>query len=240
MRKPIIGLTGCYAESNRRLFVRKNYMDAIEAAGGIPLLLPLSNIEDIPQIVGMLDGIVFTGGGDVDPTYYNEPKIPECQEPGLFRDEFEIPLCQFAFASDIPIFGICRGIQLMNVACGGTLWQDLPSQFEVKHQHSQEEECEVLTHTVIAEDGSLLSRILGQKTVEVNSFHHQAVKTTGAGVIITGHSDDGVPEAIEAPGRKGFFLGIQWHPEYLYGIYPIHTKAFRAFVSAAAEYGTSK
>ena len=172
-----------------------------------------------------MDGFLFTGGNDIVTVRFGEQTLAGCGESDEERDEMEIRLCRAAVQAGKPVFGICRGIQLMNVALGGTLWQDLPSQFRARSDapklaHQQPSKGKIVSHLVQVEEGSLLEKILKKdgetrNRIWVNSFHHQAVQTLAQGCEAVAYSQDGVVEAIEMPSYRNFFLGVQWHPEYM-------------------------
>jgi len=211
-KKPLIGIScgGNVAKSN----VNASYYNAVIKAGGIPVLLPLTKDEAaIERIVKKIDGIVFTGGEDYDPAIYGEERIPELGTVNGFRDTSDIAFARTAIKMKKPILAICRGEQLINIVCGGTLYQDLPSQKNVIHR--QTEPSSIPTHGIKVEKNSLLHDIMGSERLEVNTFHHQAVKDLGDGLRITAMSDDGVVEAYQSTGRRPRILALQFHPERL-------------------------
>jgi putative glutamine amidotransferase len=200
------------------------YLRAIEAAGGMPVVLP--PLGDAELFLDRLDGVCLSGGPDLDPVAYGD-KTRHAElgptEPGL--DAFELALARAADARGIPILGVCRGAQALNVARGGTLHQHLPG-------HRQTEPATAATHSVYVEPGSRLAQIVGTTRLRVNSFHHQAVAVLGHSLRAVAHSADGTIEAIEAPG-PGFLLGVQWHAEGL-ARHARHGVLFEALVAAAA------
>jgi putative glutamine amidotransferase len=200
------------------------YLRAIEAAGGMPVVLP--PLGDAASFVSRLDGICLSGGPDLDPdTYGAAERHAELgpTEPDL--DAFELELARAADASGLPLLGICRGAQALNVARGGTLHQHLTG-------HRQTEPATATTHSVHVEPGSRLAQIAGADILRVNTFHHQAVDALGRGLRPVAHAADGVIEAIEAPGSR-LVVGVQWHAEGLTGM-PRHFALFEALVEAAA------
>ena len=230
--RPVIGITcrrvaggGTGADEYR---LAAAYITAVETAGGIPLLLPALAIrERLP--VAVCHGLLFSGGGDPDPRFYGEEELFPLDSVDRHRDDWEIFLVQQALRYAIPVFGICRGLQVINVALGGSLYQDLPTQLGVFHR--QEAPAEKVSHRVWVEEGTLLARILKRKRLWTNSLHHQAVKEPAPGLTISARSGDGVVEALEA--REGpFLLAVQWHPERLKG--PGARRLFKAFISHAA------
>ena len=227
--KPIIGIT---FSSNTISGTSKNYIHAIEEFGGIPCPLYPGISEDA---FADIDGLLLTGGGDIHPDYFGEAYHPSLNVNEA-RDKLEIPLCQQTIEDDIPVFGICRGIQVMSVAMGGSLYQDILTEYPQ----------ETITHTAV--DGtdsqheiqirdSGLSELVGKKIGEVNSAHHQAVKDIGDGFIVTAHStEDGMIEAMENPSKK-FVLGVQYHPERMTKTPEFlehRRRLFEAFIKAAS------
>ncbi len=210
--------------------LRRNYCDAILAAGGLPLPLP-HQPEAVEDYLGMLDGVVITGGAfDVDPALFGAASRHPTVKLKSGRTAFEAALVKGALARDLPILGICGGQQLLNVVLGGTLIQHIPDDVPGALAHEQPNPRTEPGHSVSAVPGSLLARAAGTTEFRVNSAHHQAVKTAGEGVMISGVAPDGVAEAIEAPAYR-FVLGVQWHPEY--HIDAADGAILRAFVAAA-------
>ncbi|NLW08833.1 MAG: gamma-glutamyl-gamma-aminobutyrate hydrolase family protein [Firmicutes bacterium] len=210
------------------------YITAVEEAGGIPLLLPaLAVRERLPAAA--CHGLLFSGGGDPDPQLYGEEELFPLDSVDRHRDAWEIFLVREALRHAIPVFGICRGLQITNVALGGSLYQDLPAQLRVSHR--QEAPAEKVSHRVWVEEGTLLARIIKRKRIWTNSLHHQAVKEPAPGLIVAARSGDGVVEALEAQDGP-FLLAVQWHPERLKS--PGARRLFKAFIcSAAARAGFS-
>jgi putative glutamine amidotransferase len=199
------------------------YLRAIDAAGGMPVVLPA--LGDADALLDRLDGICLSGGPDLDPDAYGaDERHAELgpTEPSL--DAFELALARAADARGLPLLGICRGAQALNVARGGTLHQHLPG-------HRQIEPATATTHTVRVEEGTRLASLVGTRPLRVNSFHHQAVDVLGSGLRAVAWSADGIVEAVEAPGTA-FVLGVQWHAEGLVGE-PRHRALFEALVVAA-------
>lgn len=216
MKKPFIGVTADLRPDGL-LGVRRHYLESITRAGGLPVLLPVSAPqEDLQAILGRLDGLLLTGGADIDPARYGEAAAPELGPLVPERDAAEIPLVRSAREADLPVLGICRGAQVMNVAAGGTLIQDIGRCLGIpRERHDQPEDYGVTTHRVRIEPGTLLERIVGAGEIEVNSRHHQAVGRLGEGLVLCGRSDgDGIVESFCDPSRR-FFLAVQWHPEML-------------------------
>jgi putative glutamine amidotransferase len=214
--QPIVGVT-CITQPNAREgemrhAVDREYVAALTGAGAVPMLLsPALDSSAIPALVEILDGIVFTGGGDVAPARYRQRAHRKLGRVEPERDRFEIDLYLAARRAGRPILGICRGVQLMNVAAGGTLIQDIPSQVKPSISHAAEASGERL-HEVILEAGSIARDLAGTARITVNSFHHQAVKDVAPGYRATAVAPDGVIEALESLDGP-FCVGLQWHPE---------------------------
>jgi len=224
--KPRIGVTPC-----GRL---DDYVESVKRAGGEPVVL--SNTDDPAAVVGGLDGLLLTGGLDVDPARYGEP-AHETTEPAPDRDRFELPLSKAAMDRDLPIFAICRGVQVLNVAGGGTLVQDIPSAIASDLNHSITVPKNHVAHPVRVTPGTRLAGALGGgadlATCSVNSRHHQSVKDVAPAFVVSAVSPDGVIEAIERPDRT-FCVGVQWHPENFVTTGEF-SGLFREFVDAAAK-----
>jgi putative glutamine amidotransferase len=211
------------------------YLEALQAAGGLPVLIPetLSNADAL-QLYAHLDGLVLPAGGDLDPHAYGAAPHPATNTIDPERDRVELYLTRQALAGHKPFFGICRGAQVMNVALGGTLYQDVPSEVPNALAHyfrAPEYPRDHLGHAVQVEEDSLLARCLGTPLVEVNSRHHQAARLVAPGLQIVARAPDGVIEALELPTHP-FALGVQWHPENLTAHAPMRA-LFERFVEAA-------
>ncbi|MGN6030586.1 MAG: gamma-glutamyl-gamma-aminobutyrate hydrolase family protein [Thermomicrobiales bacterium] len=238
--KPVIGITATPSDdvfdhgTFRRYALSDTYVKAVRAAGGVPLVLPAGE-TDLQAILDIVDGLIFSGGSDLDPALYGDTEVHETTygiDPE--RDSFELALMKLACEQDKPFLGICRGIQTMNVALGGTLVQDVPTAVggDVEHrQHAIGKSTTDVSHVVEVADGSILADIMGATKVEANSYHHQAVGTPAPGVEVIATSADGVIESIVAPDRH-FALGVQWHPEMLAATREEHLALFRALVAA--------
>ncbi len=209
----LIGITAGMTASAAA--VNRDYIDAVLRCGAAPVLIPpLGSDAAADRIPDALDGLMLTGGGDVDPACYGEERIPACGPSDGRRDATEILLCRRAIERGIPVLGICRGCQVLNAAMGGTLYQDIASQYSADLEHSRSDDPAGQVHTVAVRKGTRLWDILGRETPGVNSRHHQAVKTPGRGLIVSARAPDGTVEGIEGNG-DGFVLGVQWHPESL-------------------------
>ena len=205
------------------------YIESLARAGAGMRWVELNDPEQAVQDALTCDGLLLPGGGDMDPKFYGQERIPACGEPNLLRDAAE-PLLLGAFlAADKPVLGICRGIQVLNAVLGGDLYQDIKP-----FEHLPHNDHWAKVHTVTVRRGTLLSRILGQDTVLVNSQHHQAVDRVAPGFTLAALSEDGIAEAIEKPDAR-FCLGVQWHPEWLSDADPAMQGLFDAFVNACSK-----
>jgi putative glutamine amidotransferase len=227
-RPPTIGITRCSKLDD--------YVASVEQTGARARVLEVT--ESPRKVMQEIDGILLTGGGDVDPVFYGEERHPltEDAEPG--RDEFEIDLARRAMSEDVPLLAICRGAQVLNVAAGGTLVQDIPSAVHSDLAHAVKEPKNVECHDIAIEAGSKLSHALGPRvdascSCRVNSRHHQSVGRTGAGLVVSATAADGVIEAIESPDAR-FCIGVQWHPENFWETGQFRP-LFEEFVKAARE-----
>ena len=209
--KPLIGISLGY--SDKKNSVNNTYINSVLMNGGVPYLIPVTDdVEVLRQIVAQLDGIIFTGGEDFAPAYYGKEEHEKLGEVNVTRDTYDLTLFKLATDRNIPTLGICRGLQLINVGMGGTLYQDLPAEKPSDINHRQQEEGTVPTHGVSVVEGSMMHQILGEKDIQVNTFHHQAIDKLAPGLKIVGWSNDSVPELIEAyPHRQ--IIGTQFHPE---------------------------
>lgn len=208
---------------------QSKYMESLARAGAGMHWVELSDPEQAVQDALTCDGLLLPGGGDMDPKFYGQERIPACGEPNLLRDAAEPLLLRAFLAADKPVLGICRGIQVMNAVLGGDLYQDIKPFEHLPHNGHWAK-----VHTVTVRRGTLLSRILGQDTVLVNSQHHQAVDRVAPGFTLAALSEDGIVEAIEKPDA-GFCLGVQWHPEWLSDVDPAMQSLFDAFVNACSK-----
>lgn len=234
MRQPVIGITldseepGGYSKLPWYA-LRRNYCEAVARAGGVPLPLP-HHAELAPAYLGMIDGLVVTGGAfDIDPALFGAAERHATVKLKAGRTAFELAIVGGALERDLPILGICGGQQLLNVVLGGSLIQHIPDEVADSLAHEQPNPRTEPGHEVTLAAGTLLRRIAGAGTVAVNSAHHQAVKAVGPGIVVNARAADGVVEGIEDPRRR-FCIGVQWHPEYAVG--PADTKLFDAFIAA--------
>ena len=209
-------------------------VEAVIRAGGCPVILPRTNdLEVVHSMMRTMDGLILTGGGDVVSLMYNEEPHPANHYEDPVRDRTEMELIELAVSAGTPILAICRGMQILNVALGGTLIQDIPGQVKNSLNHRSRSLESTLIHSVDIEEDSLLADVLGEKTVRVNSFHHQAVKKPGAGLKVNSRSMDGVIEGLEAEDGRPI-LAVQCHPEISEEAYPVFRKLFDWVVSEAS------
>jgi len=236
---PIIGLTisrNYSDEGYPSLAVSEAYTQSVAQAGGAPFLIPLGlPAETLALLVSRLDGLLFTGGGDVHSSYYNSQPHPLVNSVDTDRDRAEIELFNLARQANLPIFGICRGIQLINIALGGTIYEDIQDQYPGGMNHATTDGLprDYLAHSVQVEEDSLLRRILGASHIQVNSFHHQAIRLLAPGTRHVACAPDGIIEAVELLDYP-FGLAVQWHPECLQEHAPMRN-LFRTFVQAAGK-----
>lgn len=190
------------------------YVKALESAGLIPLVVPpLSSNDSVAEIVSRVDGVLLTGGEDVEPSLYGQPRSPHCGESNIARDHTEIALVRAAQESRKPLMAICRGPQLLNVALGGTLIQDIPSEIPNALQHEDRADRAGRVHEVSIEPGSMLAKAVGANHITVNSLHHQAVRDIAPLLKATAHAPDGIIEGLESKSDDWWVLAVQWHPE---------------------------
>ncbi len=241
--KPVIGVIPSLQLLDARYSytMRPNNAEAISDQGGLPLMLPYAEDSGaLQQMLSLVDGIYFTGGCDILPAYFGEEPIKTLGGLCPPRDAFEIALYRLAAAADMPMFGVCRGMQIMNVAAGGSIYQDLYSQVPEAGSHSQKDlSGQYAFHTIRLAAGSRMAEILGADTVPVNSFHHESVKEAAPGYVVSAVAPDGIIEGMESRSLT-YSLAVQWHPEYMYTASPLFGKLYRSFVEAAASYREKK
>lgn len=230
--KPIVGVMPLWDDEKDSIWMLPGYMDGISQAGGIPVIFPFSaDEEEIDRLTSMCDGFLFTGGHDVSPELYGENALEGLTQTCVKRDRLEEIVLKKVLAADKPILGICRGIQLINAALGGTLYQDLPTQHPSDVPHRQQPPYDNPAHSVAIIKDSPLYDCLRTDQLQVNSHHHQAVKDLAPGLIAMAVSPDGITEALYMPERR-FLWGMQWHPEFSYRKDENSRRIFRAFAAA--------
>lgn len=238
MTKPLIGIT-TYRTTNKLqnqiLALGENYVQALSRAGALPVLVPLGLPDDqLAEVLARLDGILFSGGGDIDPAAFGMDSVPEVNSVDPDRDRVEFKLVKTALSEGLPFMGICRGLQVINVALGGTLYTHIIDQHPraLKHDYYSDWPRDHLPHDVRVEPDSCLATILGTTISEVNSLHHQGVRDLAPGLQATAYARDELIEAFEIPEHP-FGLAVQWHPEWLTAYAPMRA-LFQALVEAAA------
>ncbi len=233
---PLVGLTTSVSVGREpeRAWVNASYLRAVQGAGLVPVLLP-PGLDGAARdaLWPRLRGLVLTGGGDVDPARFGEGRHPTTTDVAPARDALEIDLAIRAVAERLPLLAICRGVQVLNVALGGDLHQDIGSQIPGAVVHSQKAARAETTHTVRVKEGSRLAAILGATEVAVNTFHHQAARRVGERLVAVAWAPDGVIEGLEMSRDEGFVVGVQWHPEDLVGHDPAARVLFQALADAA-------
>jgi putative glutamine amidotransferase len=243
---PVIGVTATLkedpnstAERPLGFFVRADldYVSGVAQAGGVPMVLP-PIAETAEETARRIDGLLLCGGSDLDPRYYGEEPIPELGPTLPERDEFEMALLGHALERGMPVFGICRGLQVLNVALGGTLYQDLSSQIgNGSIAHRQKMPKWQWTHEVEVSGGSNIAKIMKVGGLRVNSYHHQAVKDLADGLVVSARASDGVVEVVESRNlSERWLIGVQWHAEAMRDVGPEHSNLFEAHVAAAERY----
>ncbi len=244
MYTPLIGIT-TYRGFNRHkhpiLSVPETYVQAVALAGGCPVLIPLGLPDDrLAELASRLDGVLFSGGGDVHPARYNSQPHPLVNSVDEDRDRVEINLFQATLSRKTPFLGICRGLQVINVAMGGSLYEDLINQgaTSIHHDYFPNKPRHYLAHPVEIDANSRLVQILGSTQVQVNSMHHQGIRKLASGLHPTAWAPDGVIEAVEIPNHP-FGLAVQWHPECLQG-QPAMRCLFQEFIRAASEHSSNR
>ena len=245
MTSPIIGVTPNGSTSDlgvRTYTVAADYTNAVQRAGGIPVILPL-HITDVESLLDALDGVLFSGGGDIDPAVFNQESHEKTSGVDAERDAFEIALMRAAFARDLPILAICRGIQVMNVERGGDLIQDIPSQTSTTKEHAQRAvgagEHDIFQTATLSVGTNPLTAALGTGEIAINSFHHQALGNVSDALDVIARGDDSIVEAVYAPDAT-FAIGTQWHPERLAAQHAEHQALFDGFIEAARSYSKSR
>lgn len=243
--RPIIGITtqtleAIPGELPRCWVMSQRYVDVLTSVGAIPWVIPLSHdMSTLRAVYERLDGIFLPGGVDVDPDQYRESRLPACGVTDADRDRVEVALVQWAMAERKPVLAVCRGVQVLNVASGGTLYQDLAEWCDaaIKHDYwpSEVRQRQDLVHDVSIEEGTQLASIIGAGATIVNSMHHQGIKTLAPGLVVNARAPDGLIEGVE--GRDdGYLIGVQWHPEELVETDPAMRRLFASFIESASAF----
>ena len=235
MKKAVIGVTPLWDRDRDSCWMLPGYLEGLELAGALPITLSLTeDAGGISQLVSLCDGFLFTGGQDVSPELYGEKPCVTCGEICAKRDTFEQRLFTQALEQDKPMLGICRGIQFFNACLGGTLYQDLPTEYPSEVAHVMRPPYDQTVHSVALLPGTPLSALLGMAELGVNSYHHQAIKILAPGLGEMARSEDGLVEAVYMP-NKSFVWAVQWHPEFSFRTDENSRKIFSAFVAAASD-----
>jgi putative glutamine amidotransferase len=239
--KPVIGIVSNFDLEKDGYFCLAHYVRSIEQSGALPVILPYVKADDVPTVLDLVSGLVLTGGGDFPTDLYGAEPNPAVARMIPARDAFEIPLARSALERDIPILGICRGMQLVNVLEGGTIYPHTLDELESAMDHRDGTPLSESVHDVRLDPGSRLWQLCGSPSAPfpVNSFHHQAIKRLAPGFIASAHAEDGVIEAIESPGRR-FVIGVQWHPEWMYDTDPACRSLIDNFTRACATHAAGK
>lgn len=248
--KPVIGITSDYdlgisnqsiSPGNAYFYLNKNYCTAVEKSNGVPMLLSVTQHEEVVDAyLETISGLIVSGSGDLDPCYYGEDPLPGLGPINPERQSFEVMIVQRAIEKQTPVLGICGGAQLLNVVAGGSLFQDIAAQVPGALSHRPRAPRWYPFHTIRIHPESRLRQILKVDTLKVNSRHHQSVKTLGKGVMVNAEAADGIVEGIEMAGHP-FAMGVQWHPEEGFERGDVYSKAlFHSFIKAAKDTGNGK
>lgn len=243
MKRPFIGITGsCLYEEKQKLFLgyermytNADYVNAVIAAGGVPIILPIIEDKEAVKIQAEhIDGLIVMGGHDVMPVHFNEEPLSCLEEVLPKRDAYEIELLRIIIGMKKPVFGICRGLQILNVVFGGTLYQDIAlAERSIRLQHNQQARPDVRTHSIETKKNSIMRKLFG-KTDTVNSYHHLAIKETAKNFNVTAWAPDGIIEAIEYSG-DGYIMGVQFHPEMLAATHKPSLDLFKKFIGRCSK-----
>lgn len=235
--KPIIGISLAYYDVEspfeRKYHINETYIEAIKKCGGIPLLIPKMEKEDLLQVLNQIKGLLLTGGGGLLPHIKKENRLPSLYEQNPIRHQFDKLLTHLALERNLPVMGICRGHQVINECLGGTLHENLDE--VTKENHLQKTPGNLSSHRVFIEEDSIMISCFKKNEINVNSFHNQAIKNAGDKLKVTAKSEDGIIEAVEGVG-KSFILGLQFHPEEQMMDDPVFEKPYQKFIQAAKTY----
>lgn len=232
--KPVIGITAAFDFEKSTSNLREDYYEAIIQCGAVPVIIPVTEVKSVwVEYLDICDGIILSGGPDVDALQFGQSNMPYTKEISPARDNMELFIARQALAVDKPLLGICRGIQVLNIASGGSIYQDIYAENNSGNsliQHCQAAPRWFQVHTVEILENNCLFGIFGRQTLKVNSFHHQAVREVAPGFLVNACSEDGIIEAISNESKR-FVLGVQWHPENLWRKDKIHLKLFERLVA---------
>ena len=232
-KKPLIAVTPMYDAKEEKYVLKGAYMQMLEGLGALPVIMPLTTDEAVlDHYLDLCDGLLLSGGADIDPVHYGEVNEGLCGSISPLRDEVELKLCRMAVDRDMPVLGICRGHQVLNVALGGTMYQDLKVQQGTSFEHMVPNPVGGMVHEVAIVPGSPLAELQGAESMMVNSRHHQAIRDAAPGLVVQATSPDGVMESVYLPGKR-FVWGVQWHPESVWEISAENRKIAEAFLLAA-------
>lgn len=228
----VIGVFPLYDEKKESIWMLPGYLGGIQLAGGTPIILPQkATKEEVEQLVDVCDGFLFTGGHDVGPALYHQRKSENCGMINKERDQLEQQFFELAYALDKPMLGICRGIQMINVLLGGTLYQDLATEYESPLDHVMNPPYNREQHQVLIEKNSPLYHVVKKNRLGVNSYHHQAVKDLAPELTVMAKATDGLVEAVYSKTKR-FVWAVQWHPEFFYEVDEASQLIFQNFVDA--------
>ncbi|MEW6447140.1 MAG: gamma-glutamyl-gamma-aminobutyrate hydrolase family protein [Bacillota bacterium] len=236
--RPIIGITSAFDEEEARFSLTRYYIDAVTQAGGLPFILPSLSMELAAAALERVHGLILSGGGDIDPSYFGEEPLPSTKKITPRRDAFEIAVARAALIRQVPVLGICRGLQVLNVAAGGKVLQDISLGVCNPLKHFQDAPRWHGTHHIEILPGSKLASIFGTLRPRVNSFHHQAVSRLAPTFKATAWAPDGVIEGIEAEAHP-FAVGVQFHPEGMWENDPVFLKLFSSLIASCSDYQKS-
>ena len=240
MALPVIGLTASIDHRppafGETYSLTRKYADGVWQAGGVPVIVPHNlDKEALRAVLDRLDGVLLSGGGDIDPALFGEEAHPATCEIEPARDRVELTLARWVVERNMPFLAICRGIQVLNVALGGSLVQDIPAQVRAALQHSFDRQTtprDYVAHPVKIDPGSQLARVMQLEVAQTNSWHHQSIRQASDRLQVTAVAPDGVIEAVEVPGQR-FAIGVQWHPEWLFEQYVEQRRLFEGLVRAS-------
>ena len=232
-KKPLIAVTPMYSAQEEKYVLKSAYMQMLEGLGALPVIMPLTTDEAVlDHYLDLCDGLLLSGGADIDPVHYGAVNDGLCGRISHLRDAVELKLCRMAVVLDMPVLGICRGHQVLNVALGGTMYQDLKVQQGTTFEHMVPNPVGGMVHEVAVVPGSPLAELQGAESMMVNSRHHQAIRDVAPGLVVQATAPDGVIEAVYLP-EKRFVWGVQWHPESIWEISQENRRIAEAFLQAA-------